>query len=140
MPRWPRRWRGSGFRSSPPRTRARFTCAGRRWTPTGRFLGVVHFQRLLREPPATLVSAAVDNGIEPLRPEQPLNAVTSFMATYNLVAAPVVDDSGHLLGAITVDDVLDHVLPGNWRLRDLHAHDLSTGAHADDSGGGGHGA
>jgi CBS domain-containing protein len=88
-------------------------------TPTGRFLGTVHFQRLLREPPATLVSAAVDNGIEPLRPEQPLHEVTSLMATYNMVAAAVVDDAGHLLGAVTVDDVLDHVLPADWRHRNL---------------------
>ncbi len=80
----------------------------------------MHFQRLLREPPASLVSAAVDNGIEPLRAEQPLNEVTSFMAIYNLVAAPVVDGAGHLLGAVTVDDVLDHVLPSDWRHRDLH--------------------
>ncbi|HZP49770.1 magnesium transporter MgtE N-terminal domain-containing protein [Actinocrinis sp.] len=125
---------------SPAHASQVYVCRPPLETPTGRFLGVVHFQRLLREPPSTLVSAAVDNGIEPLRPDQPLTAVTSFMATYNLVAAPVVDESGHLLGAITVDDVLDHVLPGNWRERDLHAHDAGAGTHADDSGGGGHGA
>ena len=97
-----------------------YVCRAPLETPTGRFLGIVHFQRLLREPPATLVSAAVDNGIEPLRPEQPLHDVTSLMATYNMVAAAVVDGSGHLLGAITVDDVLDHVLPSDWRHRNLH--------------------
>ena len=97
-----------------------YVCRAPLDTPTGRFLGLVHFQRLLREPPASLVSAAVDNGIEPLRAEQPLNEVTSFMAIYNLVAAPVVDGAGHLLGAVTVDDVLDHVLPSDWRHRDLH--------------------
>jgi flagellar motility protein MotE (MotC chaperone) len=97
-----------------------YVCRAPLETPTGRFLGMVHFQRLLREPPASLVSAAVDNGVEPLRTEQPLNEVTSFMATYNLVAAPVVDEAGHLLGAVTVDDVLDHVLPSDWRHRDLH--------------------
>lgn len=105
-----------------------YVCRAPLETPTGRFLGTVHFQRLLREPPATLVSAAVDNGIEPLRAEQPLHEVTSFMAAYNLVAAAVVDDSGHLLGAVTVDDVLDHVLPDDWRHRDLH--DEETDADA----------
>ncbi len=35
-------------------------------TPTGRFVGAVHFQRLLREPPSTLVSALVDTDLEPL--------------------------------------------------------------------------
>jgi flagellar motility protein MotE (MotC chaperone)/sporulation protein YlmC with PRC-barrel domain len=100
-----------------------YVCRAPLETPTGRYLGTVHFQRLLREPPASLVSAAVDTGIEALRPEQPLHEVTSFMATYNLVAAAVVDEAGHLLGAITVDDVLDHVLPADWRHRELHHED-----------------
>lgn len=84
-------------------------------TPTGRYLGVVHFQRLLRDPPFTLVGAIVDTDLRPLPPETPLPSVSSYMATYNIVAAPVVDDAGHLLGAVTVDDVLDHLLPADWR-------------------------
>ncbi|CAL9521882.1 CBS domain-containing protein [Streptomyces thermolilacinus] len=84
-------------------------------TPTGKFLGTVHFQRLLRDPPFTLVSAIVDTDLEPLPPDTPLRVVTSHLAAYNLVAAPVVDDSGSLLGAVTVDDVLDHLLPEDWR-------------------------
>jgi len=84
-------------------------------TPTGKYLGVAHFQRLLREPPATLVSAILDDSLEPIGPEAPLQQVTRYFATYNLVALPVVDESDHLLGAVTVDDVIDHMLPENWR-------------------------
>jgi CBS domain-containing protein len=104
---------------SPAHASQVYVCRPPMETPTGRYLGIAHFQRLLREPPATPLGATLDNGIHPLRADQPLAAVTSFMATYNLVAAPVVDESGHLLGAVTVDDVLDHVLPADWRERDL---------------------
>jgi Mg/Co/Ni transporter MgtE len=87
-------------------------------TPTGRYLGTCHFQQLLREPPATLVSALVDTQLEPMRPETPLGEVARSFATYNLVAFPVLDEGGHLLGAVTIDDVIDHMLPEDWRDRD----------------------
>jgi Mg/Co/Ni transporter MgtE len=84
-------------------------------TPTGRYLGTAHFQRLLREPPSTLISAALETDIDPLTPEVPLADVTRHLASYNLVAVPVVDSEQRLIGAVTVDDVLDHVLPDDWR-------------------------
>ncbi|MFG3600453.1 magnesium transporter MgtE N-terminal domain-containing protein [Micromonospora chersina] len=87
-------------------------------TPTGRYLGMVHFQALLREPPADLLGGVVVNDIDPLRPTTPLPEITRRMATYDLVAMPVVDRSMRLVGAVTVDDVLDHSLPRDWRDRD----------------------
>jgi len=87
-------------------------------TPTGKYLGTCHFQRLLREPPATLVSALVDSDLVPVRPDAPLSQVTRTFAAYNLAALPVVDEHGHLLGAVTVDDVIDHMLPEDWREND----------------------
>jgi Mg/Co/Ni transporter MgtE len=90
-------------------------------TPTGKLLGVAHFQRLLREPPSTLVAAALDQSMDPLHPEATIDEVAAHLATYNLVAAPVVDEDGHLLGAVTVDDLLDHMLPENWRDQPLDA-------------------
>ncbi|MBD0745202.1 magnesium transporter MgtE N-terminal domain-containing protein [Streptomyces sp. CBMA152] len=96
-------------------------------TPTGKYLGTVHFQRLLRDPPFTLVSSIVDSDLPPLSPDASLPAVTSFLAAYNMVAAPVVDESGSLLGAVTVDDVLDHLLPDDWRETEFHSTDGSEG-------------
>jgi len=93
-------------------------------TPTGTYLGMVHFQRLLREPPYTLVGSIVDRDLDPLTPDTPLPVITSYLATYNLVAAPVVDDADHLLGTVTVDDVLDHLLPEDWRESTVHIEDL----------------
>ena len=87
-------------------------------TPTGRFIGVGHIQRLLREPPSALVSGVLDTDLDGLRPDDNLHTVSKYLATYNLVAAPVLDDEGRLLGAVTVDDVLDHLLPADWRDQD----------------------
>ncbi|MFE9093841.1 magnesium transporter MgtE N-terminal domain-containing protein [Streptomyces sp. NPDC007264] len=84
-------------------------------TPTGKYLGTVHFQRLLRDPPYTLVSSILDDDLQPLTPDAALPVVAGFFATYDMVAAPVVDEAGSLLGAVTVDDVLDHMLPEDWR-------------------------
>ncbi|WP_066371325.1 magnesium transporter MgtE N-terminal domain-containing protein [Herbidospora mongoliensis] len=86
-------------------------------TPTGRYLGMAHIQRLLREPSFTLIGSLVDGSVDPIRPEFSLPEVASYLATYNLVAAPVIDEDGRLIGAVTVDDVLDHLLPEDWRKR-----------------------
>ncbi|MFE6050139.1 magnesium transporter MgtE N-terminal domain-containing protein [Kitasatospora sp. NPDC056446] len=106
-----------------------FVCRPPNETPTGRYLGTVHFQRLLREPPYVLVGSLVDDDLDALPPDTPLSLITSYLATYNLVAAPVVDEADHLLGAVTVDDVLDHLLPDDWRDAALHARDDT--AHGD---------
>jgi Mg/Co/Ni transporter MgtE len=84
-------------------------------TPTGRYLGCVHIQALLREPPANLVSGIVDTDLPSLTPDTSLGSLTRYFAAYNLVCGPVVDAENHLLGAVTVDDVLDHLLPHDWR-------------------------
>jgi len=92
-----------------------FVCRPPLETPTGKFLGMVHIQRLLREPPHASIGGILDKGVEPLSPSAPLDQVTRMLATYDLIAIPVVDDAGLLVGAVTVDDVLDHLLPDDWR-------------------------
>ena len=84
-------------------------------TPTGLYLGCVHLQRLLREPPSSSVGGITDTDLLALTAETPLATVTRYFAAYNLVCGPVVDDENHLLGAVTVDDLLDHLLPHDWR-------------------------
>src|SRR3712207_8611171 len=79
------------------------------------------FFLMIRRPPrSTLFPYTTlfrSDDLEPLRPEAPLAEVTRYFATYNLVAAPVVDTQGRLVGAVSVDDVLDHLLPEDWRER-----------------------
>ena len=84
--------------------------------PTGTYLGVVHFQRLLREPPSTELGRCLVK--EPtVSPNLSDREVAEFLASYNLLAVGVCDGAGRLLGAITVDDVLDRMLPADWRQR-----------------------
>ena len=84
-------------------------------TPTGRFLGVTHIQALLREPPSKLLGSIVVNDLEWPRPETSFESVTAILAAYNLVACAVVDENGRLVGAVSVDDVLEELLPADWR-------------------------
>jgi CBS domain-containing protein/sporulation protein YlmC with PRC-barrel domain len=82
--------------------------------PTGTYLGVVHFQRLLREPPSMTLGRCVEE--EPtVLPDMPEREVAERLASYNLLAVAVCDEQRRLLGAITVDDVLDRTLPADWR-------------------------
>ncbi len=92
-----------------------FVCRPPNETPTGRYLGCAHAQRLLREAPFELVAGVLDTELETLAPDAVLSEIARYFAAYNLVAGPVVDAEGHLLGAVTVDDVLDHLLPADWR-------------------------
>ena len=102
--------------------------------PTGRFLGVAHIQALLREPPSTLVAGVLDTSMDPLRAEASIDQVAAHLATYNLVAAPIVDDDGRLLGAVTVDDLLDHMLPENWRDQAIRSGRAGDAQHGVTSG------
>jgi CBS domain-containing protein/sporulation protein YlmC with PRC-barrel domain len=94
-----------------------FVCRPPSATPTGRYLGCVHAQRLLREAPFELVAGIVDTDLATLSPDTTMPELTRYFAAYNLVAGPVVDTGEHLLGAVTVDDLLDHMLPADWRDR-----------------------
>ena len=84
-------------------------------TPTGRFIGTVHLQRLLRERPGALLGGLIDTETTPIAPQWQLNEIASYLANYNLLAVPIVDENQRLLGAVTIDDLLDHLLPQDWR-------------------------
>jgi CBS domain-containing protein len=91
-----------------------YVCEPPTLTPTGRFLGTVGFQRLLRRPPSAVIGECVQSS-HFVRPELPERELAARMAAYNLIGVAVCDEAGRLLGAVTVDDVLDHLLPADWR-------------------------
>jgi CBS domain-containing protein/sporulation protein YlmC with PRC-barrel domain len=91
--------------------------------PTGRFLGMVHFQRMLRYPPNERLGTLLDQSLEPVMADTHAAEVARRLASYNLVSVPVVDESHRLVGVVTIDDVLDYLLPDDWRITD---HESST--------------
>ncbi|MCX6494286.1 MAG: CBS domain-containing protein [Actinobacteria bacterium] len=87
-------------------------------SPTGRFLGLVHFQRMLRYPPHERLGTLIDSGLEPIQATTSAAEVARILASYNLVSVPVVDEAHRLVGVVTIDDVLDYLLPDDWRSHD----------------------
>ena len=98
--------------------------------PTGRFLGMVHFQRMLRYPPVERLGTLLDQKLDPVKASASAAEVARTLASYNLVSLPVVDDNHRLVGVVTIDDVLDYLLPDDWR---SHDDDDPAPANADTS-------
>ena len=92
-----------------------YVCEPPLMTPTGRYLGSVGVQRLLRRPPSVLAGECIDKASVFVRPDLPEHELAARLAAYNLISVAVCDEDGRLLGAVTVDDVLDHLLPPGWR-------------------------
>jgi len=92
-----------------------FVCSPPLETPTGRFQGVVGVQRLLREAPGKPLARCLDEEWDPIAADASEREVAERLAAYDVVALPVTDPAKRLVGAVTIDDVLDHMLPADWR-------------------------
>ena len=101
-----------------------FVCQAPFRPPTGKFLGVAHVQRLLREPPSTELGRLLADD-PTLAPTDTDRHVAERLASYDLLAMAVCDDAGRLLGAVTVDDVIDRLLGAGWRTRSRPGRDTS---------------
>ena len=91
-----------------------YVCEPPMLTPTGRYLGSVGFQRLLRRAPSIPIGECIEARVF-VRPDLPERELAVRLAAYNLIGVAVCDTAGRLLGAVTVDDVLDRLLPVGWR-------------------------
>ena len=67
--------------------------------------------------PDRRLSALVKHELPSLRTDASFEEVARVMADYNLTCVPVVDEREHMLGIVTVDDVLEAMLPRGWRRR-----------------------
>src|SRR5687767_2958545 len=70
-------------------------------------VGVVSLRRLLLVPPATPLKRIMTTDLISARVDMDQEEVASQVASYNLLAIPVVDEENKLVGVITVDDVID---------------------------------
>jgi CBS domain-containing protein len=84
----------------------------------GRLRGVARLVTLVQADPAALLGDVSDTDPVRVGPDTDVVDVAVLMTDYNLITIPVVDDGGHMLGVITVDDVLEVTLPGDWRRRE----------------------
>lgn len=80
-------------------------------------LGVFTLRDLLLADPAQPLTAVMTHGVRRVTPETPAPRVAQIMSDYNLLALPVTDAQGRLLGIVSVDDALEVVLPVALRRR-----------------------
>jgi Mg/Co/Ni transporter MgtE len=83
----------------------------------GTLQGSIPVPALLRLAPGERIDAAVRHETPCVEPDAPFEEVARLMADYNLTAIPVVDETKRMVGAVTVDDVLEAMIPRGWRRR-----------------------
>ena len=70
-------------------------------------VGVISLRRLLLVPPTTPLKRIMTTDLTSVRTDTDQEEVARLVASYNLLAIPVVDEENKLVGIITVDDVID---------------------------------
>jgi len=81
----------------------------------GRLTGTASVVRLVKSPPAARIGEVADLDPVTVRADADLHAIVRKMSDFNLAAAPVIDDQHRMIGVVTVDDVLELLLPTGWR-------------------------
>jgi hypothetical protein len=86
-------------------------------SPEGALEGSVPLALLLRTEPERRLGTLVKHELPCLRADASFEEVARLMTDYNLTCAPVVDERERMVGVVTVDDVLEAMLPRGWRRR-----------------------
>ena len=82
-----------------------------------KLLGVIALRSLILGDPSLPLEEVMRTEFQHADPGEPAREVAQRIAEYNLLALPVVDESGDILGIITVDDAMEILLPTDWRQR-----------------------
>lgn len=109
----------NGARSRPRPTQAPVATAPRNFTlwTEGRLVGIVSLRDLLLADPQARMEEVMGSVECIARPLDEERDVARLIADEDLVALPVVDDDGKMLGIVTVDDAIDVILPTAWKKR-----------------------
>jgi Mg/Co/Ni transporter MgtE len=83
----------------------------------GRLRGVISVVALLKQEPGRLLADAAATPPLTLETDDELSEIAMHMADYDLMIAPVLDEQGGLLGIVSVDDLLEVMIPDDWRRR-----------------------
>lgn len=89
----------------------------------GRLAGAVAIVELLRASPERPLSEVAAGEVQAVHPDADLPDVARLMSDFKLAALPVLDDAGRPVGLVTVDDVLELVIPGDWWRRHRSSRD-----------------
>jgi Mg/Co/Ni transporter MgtE len=76
-----------------------------------RLVGALSLRRLIVAKPGTVLSEIMIKDLITVKPDANQKSVADVISKYNLLAVPVVGPEGKLLGIVTVDDVMDFILP-----------------------------
>ncbi len=82
-----------------------------------KLVGVIALRSLILAEPSAPLEEVMRNEFQLAQPDEPAKEVAQRIAEYNLLALPVVDEAGDILGIITVDDAMEILLPTDWRQR-----------------------
>ncbi|HEX9900640.1 MAG TPA: CBS domain-containing protein [Candidatus Methylomirabilis sp.] len=85
--------------------------------PQGKLLGVLSLRELIQADPGQPLEQLMHPEVITLRAETGLREVAELLTKYNLLTLPVVGGEGEMLGIVTVDDVLNLILPMIWKKR-----------------------
>lgn len=80
-----------------------------------RLAGVLSLRDLLLSSPEETLASVMETKLKTVGPEEDEMRVAEMISKYNLVSIPVVDEAGVLLGIVTIDDIVDRILPRKRR-------------------------
>lgn len=80
-----------------------------------KLFGIASLRDLILSSPEVRLSEIMETKLKTVSPDTNQQAVAELISKYNLLAIPVVDEEGNLLGIVTIDDIIDILLPPSSR-------------------------